>query len=131
MFKKIDWFEFTVISICLLFATAISLYHISFDGYLGLTEAQWSTVWAVAENGFSLFLCYLVAQSTAGIIKVLFNWLFIPYFALKLVYHVSCYSGIYLLSKDIWEIIWSFILALMIITNLILCVKLMRKHYVD
>jgi hypothetical protein len=128
---KVDWFEIGVISLCLLFVTAISLYHISYNGYLGISENGWSTIWAVAENGFSLFLCVLVANAIQGTIRKLFNWIFVPYFALKLIYHVSCYSGIYLLSKEIWEFIWSFVLVFMIIGSLLYCFNLTRNRHVD
>jgi hypothetical protein len=128
---RLDWFEIAIISICLLFVTAISLYHISYPGYLKLTEAQWATVWAVAENGFCLTLCFLVSQLTGGGLKLLFKWLLIPYFVLKLVYYFSCYSGVHLFTVQLWEYIWSFVLVFMIIGGLIICLNLTRKRNVD
>jgi hypothetical protein len=109
--------------ICLLFAIVISFYHLSYDGYLGLNDSQWGSIWAIAENGFSLTICILISLLSKGILKSIFKYLFIPYFIIKLVYHFSCYSGIYLFSKNYWEWIWSiicivcFIVSILIIKN--------------
>jgi hypothetical protein len=121
MVKRIDWTEFVVITICLLFAIAISLYHISYDGYLGLTDKQWGSVWAIGENGFSLTLCVIISLLTVSVVKNIFRYLFVSYFALKLVYHFSCYSRIYLLSEKTWLDIWSITLVILIIIGLIIC----------
>jgi hypothetical protein len=128
--KRINWFEFGFISICMLFIVAISLYHISYDGYLKLPESTWNTIWAIAENGFSLTLCALIVILTAGILRLTFKWVFIPYFILKLIYHISCYAKVYLLSETTWEYIWSIVLVLIIIASLTYCLILTRKSYV-
>ena len=112
----------------MLFVTAMSLYHISYSGYLGLSDKAWNTVWAIAENGFCLTLCFLAGQLIGGGLKLLFNWLFIPYFTLKLMYHVSCYSGWHLFEVETWGHIWSVVLVIMIIGSLIFCLNLDRNQ---
>jgi hypothetical protein len=118
MLKKIDMIEFIAIVICLIFAIAITLYHVSYSGYLGLSEKAWSLVWALSENGLSLTMCVIIGVYFSGTIGKLFRWLFIPYFSLKLIYHISCYSGIYLLSKGMWSNLWSAVLVLIFIVGL-------------
>ena len=125
--KKIDMIEIITVVTCLLFAIAISLYHISYPGYLGLSEKAWSIVWVFAENGLSLAMSVIIAISFFGIIKKMFTWLFIPYFSLKLIYHFTVYSGVYMISPKAWENIWSAVLVLLFISGLYLIFK--RKHY--
>ena len=128
--KKIDMIEIVPVALCLLFAIAISLYHVSFDGYLGLSEKFWSAVWAISENGFSLVLCFIVSLYSIGATKILFQYVFLPYFGLKLVYHFSCYSGLYLLPENTWVSIWSIVLVLLFIASLGYCLILIRKRHV-
>ena len=112
---------------CLLFAIAISSYHISFDGYLGIGERTWGLIWAIGENGFALSLCGLVLVYSVGWISRLMKFVFIPYFAFKLIYHISCYSGVYLFSPHTWETIWSYVLVLLFIVSISYCLILIRK----
>ena len=130
MVKKIDWFEIITVSACLLFAVAISLYHLSYEGYLGLTESQWGTVWAISENGIAITFCIILGITSYGILKVLMRYLFVPYFALKLIYHFSCFSGVVLLAQGTWELIWSSILVLLLIVCLVYCLILIRRKNV-
>lgn len=125
--KRVNLIEIVPVAMCLLFAIAISLYHVSFEGYLGLSEKSWGAVWAIAENGFSLLLCSIVILNTSGVMKVIFKWVFVPYFVMKLVYHISCYSGLHLFSVDIWEIVWSSVLVILLIASLIYTLFLIRK----
>ena len=127
MLKKIDFIELIAVVSCLIFAAVISLYHLSYDGYCGLSETQWGTVWAISENGFSLVLCVFLSILSYGIMKILFKWVFIPYFILKLIYHFSCYSGIILLKKETWSVIWSVMLVILLAFGLFYCVSLIRK----
>ena len=127
--RRVDLIEIVPVALCLLFAVAISLYHVSFDGYLGLSEKSWGTVWAIAENGFSLLLCGIVILNTSGIVRQMFQWVFVPYFVLKLVYHISCYSGLYLFSINTWEIVWSLVLVILFIVSLIYTLILIRKRH--
>jgi hypothetical protein len=127
--KKTDLIEIVPVAVCLLFAIAISLYHVSFEGYLGLSLKFWRSVWAISENGFSLALCVLVLIYSSGILNKLIKFVFIPYFALKLIYHLSCYSGIYLFSVDTWESIWSYVLVILFIVSLVYCLILIRKRH--
>jgi hypothetical protein len=129
--KHIDLVELITVVTCLLFAVVISLYHVSSDGFMGLTSGQWGVVWAISENGLSLVMSFLISLLTVGIVKIMFKWLFVPYFALKLIYHISCYSGIYLLSKRSWEFVWSFIIVSFIVFAVGYCLFLIKKKNVD
>jgi hypothetical protein len=126
--KRVNLIEIVPVALCLLFAVAISLYHVSFDGYMGFSEKSWGTVWAIAENGFSLLLCGIVIINTSGLLSQIFKWVFVPYFVLKLIYHISCYSGIYLFSVDTWRDVWSVVLVIFFIVSLIYTLILIRKR---
>lgn len=126
--SKIDWIELLFIVTCLLFTLAISLYHISYNGFLSLSESEWGTVWAISENGLSIMMSIIIAIYSYGSIKKLFKYLFIPYFSLKLIYHASCYSGWYLMSLSAWESVWSIAMLVMIIAGF--CIILIQGRYV-
>jgi hypothetical protein len=125
--KKNDWIEFSLVTSCLLFAMMISLYHISHEGYLGLTENQWGVIWGIAENILSLVMCIIIGRNTIGEVKNLFRWLFIPYFSLKIIYHFSCFSGIYFLAKSSWETIWSYAVVIILLSAMFYCLILTRR----
>lgn len=127
MKRKVDLFEVLIIVGCLLFTIAISLYHLSFDGYLGLSATFWDAEWSIAENGLLLFLSFIVLLLTSGIIKNAFRYVLMPYFALKLVYQFSCYSGIYFWSTQVWENIWSCVLIIQIVLGIVYCLIKVRK----
>jgi len=112
------------------FAIAISLYHVSHEGYLGLTDAQWGSVWAISENGLSLSLCFIISVYSCGVLRIISKYVLIPYFIIKLIYHFSCYSGIILLSEEIWGVIWSYILVSLLTVCLIYCLTLTRRNHV-
>ncbi len=126
--RKIDMIEFIIVALCLMFAIVISIYHVSYEGFLGISNKVWGSVWAVAENGFSLLMCGIVVMYSHGTIKLVFRYLFIPYFILKMIYHVSCFSGIYLLSADVWSLIWSLILIVCIFVALVYCLLLIKRN---
>jgi len=116
---------------CIFFAISTCLYHMSYDGYLGLTNQVWNTIWAISENGICLMMCLLINLLTAGILRILFTWIFIPYFVVKLTYHISCYANIYVCSKEDWGIIWGFICVTLIMIGLVFSIILIRrKNYV-
>jgi len=112
--------ELIVTGLLLLFAMAISSYHVSYDGFLGLNDKFWGSLWAISENGFSLFLCWLLMRSTFGMISKVMKFVFIPYFSVKLIYHFSCYSGAYLWSVQAWTWLWSAVLVLLFIVSIII-----------
>ena len=128
--KKIDLIEIVPIVLCMAFAIVISLYHVSFEGYLGLSNKVWGSVWAIAENGFSLMLCWLVSVYSVDVIRIVFRWVFMPYFALKLIYHFSCYSDIYLLEEELWRNIWAVACICLLIVSIVYCLILIRKRHV-
>jgi hypothetical protein len=131
--KKIDWLEIGIVVIGLILSIAFCSYHVSFNGYLGLTTSQWKLEWATSQNLFSLFMVILIVIAYSGTIHCFFKYVFAPYFIIKLLYHISCYSGLYLFSPQVWEVIWSFIIVALIGIGLIYCIQLIRKggKYVD
>ena len=126
--KKVNMIELIQTVILLLFLIVISIYHISYDNYLGISEKNWSVIWAVAENGLLLTLVIIVNSLITGVVKIVCKWVLIPYFILKLVYHISCYSGFYLVSPRFWEIVWTLALIELIVIGLIYCVYLINKR---
>lgn len=127
-YKKIDVVEFSAVVLSLLFAIIISLYHMSFNGFEGLTSEQWNTVWAIAENSLSLVMAALISIFAGkGIIRTMFSWIFIPYFITKLIYHYSVFTQTYLLPSKTWEDIWSFICVFLLSTGMFYCINSIRK----
>jgi hypothetical protein len=120
--KKIKWIEFFTIISCIIFAIAISLFHLSSNGEDGLTPAKWGVIWTISENGLAISLCLMISFLVEGLIKIIFRWVFIPYFAIKLLYHISCYSGIYFLPIIVWSWIWTIELIVWLIITFILCI---------
>jgi len=124
--KKIDMIEKIIVAICSFFIIALTLYHISYDGYLGVSEKTWGLIWSVSENGLLLTLSFVICIAFSGIIRTFFTYIFIPYFIIKLIYQISCYSGIYIVSKKTWDNIWSFFCILSLITGIIITLKQIR-----
>ena len=91
-----------VVSVCCLFAIAISSYHV-----FGDHSKKWNIIWAIAENGVLFTIGLYVSYLTEGFIKVFFKWVFAPYALIKLIYDVSCFAGIFLLPPTVWEFLWS------------------------
>lgn len=119
--------EIVPVALCLIFAIVISLYHLSFDGYLGLSRESWNMVWSITENCFALTLCFLIGIYFSGALKILFRFVFIPYFIIKLAYHFSCLSGVYILPSNVWEVLWSITLVILFIVTLVYCWILIYK----
>lgn len=111
----------------LLFMIAISLYHVSYEGFLGLTNRFWESLWAVSNNGILLTMSFMIILYSWGVIRLLFTWVFIPYFVLKLIYQFSVYSEVYLMSPKAWENVWSFALVFIIISALFITLTKIRN----
>jgi hypothetical protein len=126
--RKIKNIELIAIVSCLIFAVAISLYHLSYGGYLGLSLNAWYLIWALAENGFSLSLCAIIGSLTTGLLQFIFRWLFVPYFAIKLLYHISVYGQVYIISGSAWNWLWSFELVILILVGLFCCVIYLKTE---
>jgi len=107
----------------LLFMIAISLYHVSYEGFLGLSNLFWESLWAISNNGILLTMSFLVILYSFGVIRLLFIWVFIPYFLLKLIYQFSVYSEIYIISPKAWESVWSGLLVFIIISTLAITLR--------
>lgn len=116
---KFDMIEAIAVTGILFFVILLCLYHVSFDGYLGLKESTWNVVWAVSENGLALFLCALTAYFTSGIVREIVIGILMPYFVLKIIYLTSCYSDWYLFSPASWQDIWSYFLVVFFILTLL------------
>ena len=128
MVKKFDWLDLIIVAGCLLFMIGISAYHVSYNGYLSLSNKDWKLVWVVSENFLSLWMCFIIGLFTGGIIKLVFKKILIPYFILKLIYHFSCYSGIYVFSVKTWELIWSFILVGLFVVGGVYSIYLIKRR---
>jgi len=126
--KKIDSIEILMVSFCLLFTVLISLYHLSFEGYLGLTEKQWAVVWAISEEGLTFTLCTIIFLFATRFIKWFFGGL-LTYLGLKIIYHISCFGSFYLFSKETWVELWSIVLVILLIFILCYCLHLIKKHH--
>jgi hypothetical protein len=126
--KTNKWIEFGIIVSCIVFAIAISLFHLSSNGEDGLTPAKWGMIWTLSENGFAISLCLMISFLIDGLPKILFRWIFIPYFAIKLFYHISCYSGIYFLPVQLWSWIWTLELIILFVVGFILCIIYVIKE---
>jgi|WetSurMetagenome_2_1015567.scaffolds.fasta_scaffold372131_2 hypothetical protein len=121
--RSINSREFYIVFISLLLLIVISLYHISREGFLGLSVAKWSVVWVICENGILLLFSILGGIYFLGLIRKIFRWVFTPYFIVKLVYQFSCFAGVYIFSSATWEVIWSFICVAIIVTGIFLCIR--------
>ncbi len=126
MKRRVDLFEIFIVLGCLGFTVTISLYHLSSEGYLGLSERFWNMEWSFSENGLLLFLTWISSILTYGVVRNIFRYILMPYFILKLIYQFSCYSGIYLFSLQIWEIVWSFALVLLILFGIVFTIMVRR-----
>ena len=102
--------------VSLIFAIVISLYHLTGDD-----SKLWSALWALSENGLLLTLSLYAAYLSEGFMKVFFQWVLPPYFIIKLMYHLSCYVGIYLISPEAWSVLWSGIAASYLACGAICC----------
>jgi len=126
---KFEKLEMILILLCFIFAIIISLFHLSFAGFLGLSKERWNVVWAFSENGLGLVMSILLWFFSYGAIKKLFLYLFIPYFLVKLIYHFSCYANIYLWSKEKWDITWSFVCVICILFGLFYFIVAIKQKY--
>jgi len=103
-----------IIAICLtlLSSMALSFYHISKDGFLGLTAIGWAVVWSVAVNILSIsFVLYIITKES-GLMRKFWGATFLPYFFVKLVYDISAYGHIYILPLQWWNRINIFMIDL-------------------
>lgn len=117
--RKYDLIEACLVIISILFMIVISLYHLSFEGSFGISAKTWNVIWAFAENGLALSLCVIISLYFLGIVKLIFRYVFAPYFAIKLLYHFTCLSGVKILPAPAWEVVWSFILVILFIVTII------------
>ena len=125
---KIDVLECSAVVLLLLFAIVIGQYHISYEGFKGLTEIEWNRVWAIAENSLTLILSILVSiLAGSGVLRLMFNYIFIPYFIVKLIYHYSAFFQVYIISKEWWENLWSWICWILLSIGLVYCLMLIKK----
>lgn len=119
--------ELVITALVLFFAIVISSYHLSYDGFLGLSERAWALVWAVSENGMMILLSSFLALMTTVPSKNIFKFVLIPYFAVKIIYHISCYSGVVFMSEQGWSRLWSIILVALLIITIFVCRTLLKK----
>jgi len=58
--RKVDLIETLIVIVCSIFIVTLSLYHMSFNGYLGLSEKTWGLIWSLSENGLMLTLSFIL-----------------------------------------------------------------------
>jgi hypothetical protein len=132
MVKRLKLFDVICVIIPLLFVVTISYYHISYDGYLGLSSKQWGIDWALSENCLLLFTVVIIGYLSKKIVRWIYWGLLAPLFFIKLIYHLSCYSGLILLTPDIWEEFWSMVCFIfeyfaLFVLSMVVIVKLSQK----
>jgi len=88
-----------------LFIVAVSLYHISFEGFMGLTKKAWYCIWDLSETGLLLAMCLIITSSCTGFVKMLFGWPVMFYLIFRTFYYLSCHSGIYVMTTNNWSLI--------------------------
>jgi len=120
--------ESIMVVLCIIFLIVISMFHLSDEGFMGLSYRTWKVIWAIAENGFALMMCGIVSLYSYGVLRTLFTWVFIPYFIIKLIYQFSCFSHIKIISAHSWENVWSLILVVLIISSLYYCAIKIKKQ---
>jgi len=127
-YRKVNVLEVSAVVLLLIFTIIISLYHISYDGFKGLTEKEWDLVWAIAENSLTLIISTLVSIFAGyGVLRLMFNYIFIPYFIIKLFYHFTVFAGIHTFSIEYWENIWSWICVGLLGSGLYYCLMSIKK----
>lgn len=89
----------------------------------GLSKEKWNIIWLVSENGIMLLFSVISGIYFIGPIRYIFRWVFTPLFIIKLIYHFTCFTGVYLFSPTIWEVVWSFMCAIVVLAGLVLIVK--------
>lgn len=129
--RSFDLLEFTLITIPMVFLTILSLYHLSHEGYLGLSEKMWGLIWAISENGLAITMSIIISILAYGIIKIFFRWVLVPYFLLRLLYHITCYTGWFMWSEAKWANVWSIVLIIFILLALVYCIYLIKLKNVD
>jgi hypothetical protein len=113
--KKRDKIEVIVIALCGIFAVTMALYHILGTDFL-------RRVWIFTDNGLPLVMSLFISYVTVGFLKIFFRWVLPPYFITKLIYHFSCVTGFYIMSPQLWELLWSIIAVDVLVTGLIFCI---------
>lgn len=119
--RRNDAIGLVVVALCLIFAITISLYHISYGETL-------KKMWIFCDNGLPLVLSLYVSFLTRGFIKIFFRWVFPPYFVAKLVYHLSCVVGVYLMPQEAWEGLWSVFVVSLLVSGIIYCLILYKSQ---
>lgn len=113
--KRQKVIELIVVALCLAFAVIISLYHKSDR------EGSWSLIWAFSEDGLMLIMSLYIGYLTVGVTRMLFGLILPVYFATKLLYHFSCFAGVYVISPDAWQYVWSILLISILLSGIIYC----------
>jgi hypothetical protein len=91
-----------------------------------VNERQHHVLEKLGEIDVSISL--LISLLTEGFVKFLFRWIFVPYFVIKLFYHITCYTGIAFLPLNVWSWFWSLELIIFFITMFILCIVYIIKE---
>ena len=112
---------FTWIIVISLFEILLALYNLSSDKFLWLSAKAWDFIWVLAENGLAILMAVIIAQLTSGVFRKFILFTLVPYFTVRLVYHVTTYTGIYFMSPKDWSALWSVICVLVFLLGLNYC----------
>jgi hypothetical protein len=113
--------ELIAIVTAIIFAVAMSFYHLFSTESTFLTREGWTLVWAIVENGLPISLCVIISLLTIGSVRFIFRWLFPTYFLVRFIYHLSCYLQIFVVSDKVWNWIWSIEMFALIAISFIIC----------
>lgn len=107
----------------LAFVLLIAGYHVS-DSFIIISEKFRNIFWAVCINMLFFVMCvYVILLSYNEVVRSIYKWVMIPYIALQLLYQFSCFSGIYIFSKQTWGATF----GLFIVVALIVCLIILKK----
>jgi len=98
--KKI---EGVIITMILLIIVVFAFYHISTEITLGLSREIWHCIWYFSDTALMIIICYLISLKYTGVIKRLFSWPLMLYFAFRGIYYLCCYLNLYLFNIWLWN----------------------------
>lgn len=112
---NIDWVKQLGMVAPLIFMLIIGAYH---AGLFGDKYAIW---WTYANHLLIITMGVVIILLTySEKMRNIYKYVVIPYFALKLFYHLVCNYNWYIVSPKTWQLIWNEVLILVAISGLII-----------
>lgn len=115
------------ISVTLICTIALSLYHNSYEGFLGLTVVGWNIVWSIAVNFITLSLIVFAMTKAERFERLFLGWVFIPYFIVKFIYDISAYGQIHIFKQNLWNFAWDVLLVDLFLSGLVFSLIMFKK----